>query len=146
MIVVHDDRQYRLAYVRLTRREPPAAPAPDTLWLFKVASSYRPADALSWQTVPRFGASVMEADLATQVWHAEFFARFRRFALYPAVYRIDHTPARTCVWFNDLRFALFGRDMPFRYGACRPNVASPWQVYRLLGDGADEALDLVHRR
>ena len=87
----------------------------------------------------------MEAQLASQVWHAESFARFRRFALFPAVYRIDQGAERTCVWFNDLRFSLFGRDMPFRYGACRTGDTSHWQIYRLLGTGANEALDAVRR-
>jgi inner membrane protein len=46
-------------------------------------------------------------------------ARYRHFALFPAVYRLDRSPERTCVSFNDLRFAVVGRTMPFRYGSCR---------------------------
>jgi len=42
--------------------------------------------------------------------------------------------AFTCVWFNDLRFAVVGRAMPFRYGACRDGVNGPWKVYRLTND------------
>jgi inner membrane protein len=38
------------------------------------------------------------------------------------------------VWFNDLRFALVGRDMPFRYGACRESDTTPWKAYRLIND------------
>jgi inner membrane protein len=38
------------------------------------------------------------------------------------------------VWFNDLRFALAGRDMPFRYGACRTGKDAAWRVHRLIND------------
>lgn len=143
MIVVSEPQQYRLAYVSLTRSQTPAPPADDAFWFTRIASAYRPTDALLWKEVPRFGRSPMEVDLASEVWHSEMFARFRRFALYPAVYRIDQESARTCVWFNDLRFALFGRNMPFRYGACRAASDGAWEVYRLLGEGNDEARDRV---
>jgi len=146
MIVLRDKDRYRLAYVDLVASKPPAPPSADAMWLRKVAAAYWPADALQWKDIPRFGTTPMESELASEVWHAESFARFRRFALFPAVYRVDRGPERTCVWFNDLRFSLFGRDMPFRYGACRGSTAgSSWQMYRLLGNGANEALDIVRR-
>ena len=145
MIVLSDANRYRLSYVDLIASQAPSPPPDDAMWLRKVAAAYRPTSSLAWKEIPRFGATPMEAQLASQVWHAESFARFRRFALFPAVYRIDHDPERTCVWFNDLRFSLFGRDMPFRYGACRSGRESHWQMYRLLGNGANEALDVVRR-
>jgi inner membrane protein len=63
-------------------------------------------------------------------WNSAALARYRHFALFPAVYRLDRTPERTCVWFNDLRFAVVGRTMPFRYGSCRDGVNGPWKVHR----------------
>jgi inner membrane protein len=100
-------------------------------------------DRAAWFQLPRYGEAPLEAALAEKVWHSEAFARFRRFALFPAVYRVDTGTDKTCVWFNDLRFLLVGRDMPFRYGACQAANA-PWKVYRLLNDGnGREILDAI---
>lgn len=133
MLVIEQPRAYRLAYVNLLRREPPAALTPDASWFTRVYASYRPASHTSWQSVPRYGASPMEATLAEQVWHLDILDRYRHFTRFPAVYRIDRDGGRTCVWFNDLRFALVGRTMPFRYGACED--AGVWRLDRLVGDG-----------
>jgi inner membrane protein len=135
MVVVEDAHSYHLAYVDLLAREPrPPAPA-DSHWLRRVAAAYQPVETARWQRVARFGDSPMEAELALQVWHAEGFARFRNFALFPALYRVDDAGGRLCVWFNDLRFALAGRTMPFRYGLCRQDAGTLWDVYRLATDG-----------
>ncbi len=135
MVVSQDARTYRLAYIDLLGLEP-AALSPDAGWLRRVAASYRPIGSAVWTTVPRFGEGPMEAQLAEEVWHSPLLARYRRFALFPAVFRVDYGAARTCVWFNDLRFALAGRDMPFRFGGCREGPGAPWRVYR-LSNGAD---------
>lgn len=136
MIVLEDRDGYRLAYVNLIAREAPAAPVADAHWLRRVAASYRPADQLQWQRVARYGDAPMEAQLAERVWRSDGFARFRQFALYPALYRIDRSGDRLCVWFNDLRFALAGRPMPFRYGLCGSDSLWPWDIYRLVNDGS----------
>jgi len=144
MIVVSQRNTYHLSYISLVRNSVPTEPAADASWFTRIAASYRPVSAAAWTRVQRFGDQPMEAVLAEQAWRAETFARYRRFALYPAVYRVDQEPERTCVWFNDLRFALAGRDMPFRYGACRITTGV-WRVYRLLNDGnGHEILDAIH--
>jgi inner membrane protein len=87
--------------------------------------------------VARFGAAA-ETHLAETVWYSQTLERFRHFALWPALYRVDNGADQVCVWFNDLRFALAGRGMPFRYGACadgaRVTASSVWRVYRLITD------------
>ncbi len=144
MLVVEEGNTYHLSYVSLMRATLPATLPDDALWLKRVNASYFPAAQAAWFQVPRYGDMPMEAALAERVWHSESFARFRRFALFPAVYRVDSGHDRTCVWFNDLRFALIGRDMPFRYGACRDGVDAAWKVYRLLnGDDGREILDAI---
>lgn len=134
MLVLEQDDVYRLGYLSLIRGEAPAAPPADALWLRRVAASYRPVADLVWDRVPRFGESAPESALAEQVWRWDGFARYRGFALFPAVYRVDRGDRRACVWFNDLRFALPDRSMPFRYGACRDGADAAWKVYRLLTD------------
>jgi len=144
MLVVEHGDDYHLSYVSLVRRAPPAPPTDDAHWFRRVYSSYRPADRLVWFRVPRYGETPREAALAEKVWYSDTFARYRRFALFPAVYRVDAAPDRTCVWFNDLRFALAGRDMPFRYGACQIAASAPWKVYRLHnGSDGREVLDAI---
>lgn len=133
LLVIEQPRAYDLAYVNLLRREPPAPVAPQASWFAHVYVSYRPPSHAEWRRVPRYGASPMEAALAEQVWHLDLLDRYRHFARFPAVYRIDRDAARTCVWFNDLRFALVGRTMPFRYGACED--AGVWRLDHLVGDG-----------
>lgn len=146
MVVVEDARGYHFAYVDLLARTPrPPAPA-DAPWLRRVAAAYQPVAAARWQRIARFGESPLEAELAVQVWHSEGFARFRNFALFPALYRVDDGGDRLCVWFNDLRFALVGRTMPFRYGLCRQDTGKLWDVYRLVTDGGGrEQPELIRR-
>jgi inner membrane protein len=144
MLVVEHDNDYHLSYVSLLRRELPAAAPDDAAWLARVYASYLPVDRAVWVTVPRYGKTPAEAALAEKLWQSDTFARYRRFALFPAVYRVDKTPQQTCVWFNDLRFALVGRDMPFRYGACQTGANAPWKIYRLHnGTDGHEVLDAI---
>jgi inner membrane protein len=145
MIVLADEREYRLSYVNLIAERVPEPPPPEASWLRRLLAAYRPVTALVWTRVPRHGDDPAQAALAEAAWEAPVFERYRRFALFPAVYRVDRSPARTCVWFQDLRFALAGRDMPFRYGTCRDgNPNEPWRVYRLLDDGhGREILDAI---
>jgi len=73
--------------------------------------------------------------------HSHRSAAWRNF---PALYR-DHKKDGLCVWFNDLRFALAGRTMPFRYGACRNGTDTVWRIHRLFSDDNGlEILDAFH--
>jgi inner membrane protein len=133
MIVIPQQDAYVMAYVSLWRDAVPPSPPADANWLRRVDASYYPSAAATWQRVPRFG-DASEADLAKQAWHSQALAPYRRFALFPALYRVDRTPHGACVWFDDLRFALAGRSMPFRYGACRHGGETAWRVYHLFND------------
>ncbi len=59
---------------------------------------------------------------------SDVLAAYRHFAMLPALHAADGDDERLCLWFEDLRFALVGREMPFRYGACR--TGGHWRVYR----------------
>ena len=133
MVVIPQQDAYVMAYVSLWRSTVPQAPPVNAGWLRRVYASYYPPDSASWKRVPRFGAA-SEAHLAEQVWYSKALEPYRRFALFPAVFRVDLAGGRQCVWFNDLRFALAGRSMPFRYGACRSGLDSAWHVYHLFDD------------
>ncbi len=164
MVMVTAGDTYYMAYVNLVRREVPNAPA-GASWLGRINASYRPAARAVWNRIPRFGDSLPEAVLARQVWNSETLAPYRRFALFPALYRVDRHRDSLCVWFNDLRFALAGARMPFRYGACTRgggasfdvapsharrtapgNAAARWQAYRLLsGENGDDVPAAINR-
>jgi inner membrane protein len=133
MIMISRKDGYSMAYVSLWRDEIPEFPPADANWFRQIHASYYPARDAVWQHVPRFGEG-KQAQLAEQVWYSETLAPYRHFALFPALYGVDRMQDRLCVWFNDLRFALAGRNMPFRYGACRQGKDAPWRVYRLLND------------
>lgn len=143
LIVIPQRDAYVMAYVSLWRGTVPETPPSGAHWLRQVNASYYPHDAAIWRRVPRFGTAD-EANLAEQVWFSEALAPYRRFTLYPAVFRVDQGKDSLCVWFNDLRFALAGREMPFRYGACRTGTETVWRVYRLFSDeNGQEIFDAI---
>lgn len=139
MIVIPRQDDYYLAYVSLWRDSIPEFPPAGASWLRQVHASYYPVRDAVWKQVPRFGSG-NQAHLAEQVWYSDALAAYRHFTLFPALYGVDRLPGRLCVWFNDLRFALVGRTMPFRYGACRTGTDAAWKVYRLMNDDKGEEI------
>ena len=132
MVVVEQPREYHLTYVSLWRDEVPAPPPPDAFWLLHLNASYRPVTGARWQTVSRFGTT--DATLAEVAWNSNALRRYRGFAMFPAVYRVDRSAAGACVWFTDLRFNLVARPGPFRYGVCQHGDDSAWRTHRLISD------------
>ncbi len=96
---------------------------------FELASHYHDQSHLAWHFYERWG-SLTEQQLTNNVWQQEQFADFRYFAQLPLLYRIDQSPAMTCVWFTDLRYVLPGMTPSFRYGMCRQKEGA-WHLYRL---------------
>ena len=133
MIVIPQKDAYAMAYVSLWRNEIPEFPPANASWIWQVYASYYPARDAVWKHIPRFGEG-KNAQLAEELWYSETLSAYRHFSLFPALYGVDRVQGRLCIWFNDLRFALAGRNMPFRYGACRNGKEAAWQVYRLLND------------
>lgn len=143
MIVIPQKNVYSMTYVSLWRNEIPEFPPEDANWFWRIYASYYPVRDAVWNHVPRFGEG-KQATLAEQVWYSEVLAPYRHFALFPALYGVDRVQDRLCVWFNDLRFALAGRNMPFRYGACRIGKDAAWRAYRLLNDdNGQEILEVI---
>lgn len=110
---------------RVTRRSQPDASSLAQIW-----ASFHPQHAPNWQRIPRYGATIEDQALAHAAWSAPALHGFRRFALFPVAYKIIRSNPRTCVYFQDLRFALAGRIPPFRFGACRPYGSSTWKLVR----------------
>jgi inner membrane protein len=128
-VIVREDERYHYAYLNLLAKNRQTAAA-DANWLVRAIATFQPPALASWQTTEKFGES-QDSELARDIWARPQFAYFRWFAAAPALYRVDHHPQGSCVWFEDLRFAAPGRESPFRFGLCGPD----WQSYRLGRDG-----------
>lgn len=115
-----------------------AWPIPAALpWLGPLSRAYRTPEHLRWEARPRFGDSPAAVTLARARYADPCFADFRRFAMYPALARIDSGAGDTCVWFSDLRYDLPTWPETFRFGFCRTEPDGPWRLYRLRYFSAD---------
>lgn len=141
LVVVEQPQRYTLSYLSLTRSEVRSTPS-DANVLRRVYDSYRPVEKALWREVPRHGQSVEDHALVRSMWGSEMFTRYLRFAMFPAVYRVDRTAERTCVRFADLRFALSGRTAPFRYAGCRNGSAGSWLMFYI--SNGDNGTELLH--
>jgi inner membrane protein len=68
--------------------------------------------------------------LIEEAWSQPLLLKFREFARFPILYRIDSKMGETCVWFSDLRYTLPYMTPAFRYGMCR-HQEQAWMLYRL---------------
>ena len=136
MVVVTEGDRYHYANVNLVRDASP----PDTGgFISRLDAPYVPLAQAKWVAVEKFGAGTGERELAARVLGDAKLGFFRWFADHPALYRIDRGNPSTCVWFQDLRFVIPGRDANiFRYGMCKEEGAADWQAFRLLDDGSLE--------
>ena len=136
MVLVTEGDRYHYANVNLVRDAYP----PDTGgFISRLDAPYAPLAQAKWIVVEKYGAGPGERELAARVLGAPELAFFRWFADYPALYRVDRGNPSTCVWFQDLRFVIPGRDANiFRYGLCQEQGAADWRRFRLLDDGSRE--------
>lgn len=136
MVMVQEGDRYHYANVNLVRDATP----PDTGgFIARLDAVYAPLAHAKWVAVEKYGPEPGERELAARVLGDRRLAFFRWFADYPALYRVDRGNPSTCVWFQDLRFVIPGRDANiFRYGMCREEGATEWRAFRLLDDGSLE--------
>ena len=128
-VIIREGEQYHYAHLKLNS-DKQQVPASDANWLARAIASFQPPRLATWRTVAKFGNG-LDNTLARDIWARPELAFFRWFASAPALYRVDHHPHGSCVWFEDLRFAAPGRDSPFKFGLCGPD----WQSYRLGRNG-----------
>jgi len=135
-VVVEGDR-YRYANVNLLRQTMP--PPAGAGFIARLDAAYAPLALASWIAVDKYGADAGGRELAARVLADPQLDFFRWFADYPALYRIDRGNPATCVWFQDLRFVIPGRDSNiFRFGLCDEEGGTGWRAFRLLDDGTRE--------
>ena len=130
IIIWHDD-DYHLANVNLL---PFDHQQQQTTWLFtKMASAYRPVVENNWQIQQQFGGDPAEIMLAREAWLHPVFAPFRAFAQFPVLEHIDISEQGQCAWFFDLRFKFPELPPSFRYGVCRQNGHTGWEMSQQRG-------------
>ena len=93
-------------------------------------TAYRGARTLDWQQRQLLGPQDELKPLAGEAWADPQFQKFRAFARFPVLYRVDREHGESCVWFTDLRYTLPYLIPAFRYGMCREREGS-WRLYRL---------------
>jgi inner membrane protein len=143
-LLVVDQEGIDEAHVRLLRTDPLALFNPGRCVFPETATAYAPIDRARWSRHPRFGADPVTTISAREAWSAEGFDGFRRFAVFPFLYRVDHDSRGRCVWFTDLRYTLPAMLPAFRFGMCRETPESPWRLYRIRLFTEDERQPLRH--
>lgn len=106
------------------------------------ADAYRSPSELSWKRRQLYGDEPRDQALIESLWSDPRFNAFRRFAVHPALSRIDRDGDEACVWFTDLRYDLPALPDTFRFGFCRDGAGQPWQLHRLryFSDRSRQAL------
>ncbi|MBX9637981.1 MAG: metal-dependent hydrolase [Nitrosomonas sp.] len=130
-IIIRHDHDYHLANVNLL---PPDHQQQRTTWLLTtMAAAYHPVVENNWQIQQQFGGDPAEIMLAREAWLHPVFASFRAFAQFPVLERIDISEQGQCAWFYDLRFKFPELPPSFRYGVCRQNGHTDWEMSRQRG-------------
>lgn len=116
------------AYLRLAD-DPVAARVSNFMGKPSQQQHYHFPDRLRWRHFPLFPQEPGKEQLAKEVWQHPSFTAFQDFARFPVLYRIEHSPEQTCVWFSDLRYHWPNEIPQFRYGMCQ-NQRQDWSLYR----------------
>jgi len=136
-LVAVQGSDYRIAHVNLVGHSALVPPWPGLEYFSTLARAYLPPERMQWERRHRFGDEPRIRELAQQLWARSDFVAFRRFAVYPALSRVDATEAHRCVWFTDLRYDLPALPETFRYGFCQDPPGEPWRLFRLRYFSAD---------
>jgi inner membrane protein len=137
-VMVSENDRYHIANVNLVREKKTATPAAG--FIARLDALYAPLDQAQWTTVHKYGSDPDRRGLAADVLANPKLGFYRWFAKYPALYRIDKSSEAACVWFEDLRFAIPGREsFGFRYGLCRAN--DEWRAFQLLDENTRKPVE-----
>jgi inner membrane protein len=130
LVITHADG-HQVGHVNLAGHPALVPPLPGLQAWHAMAQAYAPPDRLVWQRRSRFGDEPSLRALTEPLWRRPDFADFQRFAVLPALSRVDETAGRRCVWFTDLRYDLPAWPDTFRYGFCQTPPGVPWRLFRL---------------
>ncbi len=138
LIIVTEGDQHHVAQVNLAYIEASLELAKHLGWLGHLWSAYRPPYSDVWEIHHLYGDRRDQSELAKEVWFLESFSKFRQFAKFPVLYRIDQIEQENCFWYTDLRYVLPGLTPPFRYGMCGRGSTDTWSLHRLRRHTRDD--------
>jgi inner membrane protein len=133
-IIVESKDSYRLSYINVLpanwhqafTRFMVKALSGNNETLINSAENYLAMENAAWESYQKIDGSDQQVVAA---WNQDEFSAFRKFAVFPVLYRKDIDTAGTCVWFTDLRYVFPVMLPAFRYGMC--NNKNHWTPYRL---------------
>ena len=133
IIVRHGDG-YDVASINLWRSERRTLPEPERgisgilgMW-GRIAAGYQPVSAAHWIHYSQFGKTESQNALAHEAWSQEVFTRFREFAMFPVLDKIEPHGSGVCVRFLDLRFTIPSLPPSLGFGVCRDSSTGPWRL------------------
>ncbi len=132
-IIIQDKDAYHIANINLRSRQTAQKPTADAWLLQRMAAAYQSTNDTIWQRREQFGDKPNNTSLAREAWLQPGFEQFRRFSVFPLLDRVDHSEQGNCFWFFDLRFQFPELPPSFRYGMCRKDIQSDWQMLRQQG-------------
>lgn len=136
-IIISHGEGYEAASVNLwstTRSAPPEPGRSGTPGMWgRIAAGYQPAAMATWTHYEQFGKTESQNALAREAWGQEAFARFRQFAMFPVLDKIEHNGESVCVSFLDLRFTVPSLAPSLVFGVCRDSPAGPWRLDQKYG-------------
>ncbi|MCG8487639.1 MAG: metal-dependent hydrolase [Chromatiales bacterium] len=116
-LIKRHPEHYQVAYLSLTAERQ------------AIIKDYRSERNLEWKTYQPPGDQTQQSSMVQIAWQHERLQKFREFAHFPILYRLDRYQDETCIWFTDLRYTLPYLTPPFRYGMCHDQ--QQWKIYRL---------------
>ena len=91
----------------------------------RAISPFQPAH---WIHYSQFGKTESQNALAREAWSQEVFTRFREFAMFPVLDKIEPHGSGVCVRFLDLRFTVPSLPPSLGFGVCRDSSTGPWRL------------------
>ncbi|MCG7912883.1 hypothetical protein A3195_00500 [Candidatus Thiodiazotropha endoloripes] len=116
-LIKAEETHYQVAYLSLTAEHQ------------AIIKAYRGKRNLAWKTHHLLGDQTAQTPLIQTAWQHHQLRKFREFAHFPVLYRLDRYQGETCIWFTDLRYTLPYLTPPFRYGMCQQQ--QQWKIHRL---------------
>ena len=132
-IIIQDGQTYHVAYINLWHDKVSQRYVSDVWLLQRMMNAYQPYTQIIWQRYYQFGSEVNSLKLASQAWSQPEFEKFREYAVFPVLDRIDHANNETCFWFFDSRFQFPELPPSFSYGMCLENKQFSWRMRRQQG-------------
>ena len=130
LLIVNMQDHYSTALVDLAGQSQKLARWNGTVPYLHLVSAYRRPSEAVWKRYSLQGDAELQS-LIDEAWHQEALDKFRDFAVFPVLYRVDRDAGTTCVWFTELRYHISVILPPFRFGMCREVEEGDWRLYRL---------------